>query len=539
MKKRDLSWLFMLTLLSSTWLLDSCRTTPQPATPYLPDQQLGALYEAVQMQSVFPDSKTFADCTPRKSPEEVLALYESAKDKPDFNLRSFVLAHFHIPPSYDTLFKSNVVEGMETHLDRQWDNLTRQPDSVRPHSTLIPLPKAYVVPGGRFREIYYWDSYFTMQGLAASKRFDLIKGMLDNFAYLIDAFGHIPNGNRTYYLSRSQPPFFAAMVKLYAEYEGKETALNYLPQLEKEYQFWMDGSASLTEANPAFRRVVRVAPDVVLNRYWDDRPVPRTESYREDVLLGQKLPAEKRENLYRNIRAACESGWDFSSRWFKDGQHLDSIATTEIVPVDLNVLMYNLEQTLAELYALKGNTEKNQEMLRKAEKRKAAILRYCWSEEKGYFFDYHFPGQQITQAYTLAGMYPLWMQLATDEQASRAVQTVKDRFLLAGGLVTTPVATAQQWDAPNGWPPLQWVSIQGLRHYQHYDLADTISSRWLHLNESVFKQTGKMMEKYNVKDLSLIAGGGEYPLQDGFGWTNGVALGLIRQKREELNKAKR
>jgi len=416
---------------------------------------------------------------------------------------------------------------MEAHLEKQWDNLTRQPGVAQAYSSLIPLPKAYVVPGGRFREIYYWDSYFTMQGLAASNRFDLMGGMLDNFAYLINQFGHIPNGNRTYYLSCSQPPFFAAMVNLYAQYKGQDAALAYLLQLEKEYQFWMDGSGSLTDAEPAFRRVVvKLAPGVVLNRYWDNRPVPRTESYREDVLLGQKFPAEKRATLYRNIRAACESGWDFSSRWFTDGKHLDSIATTQIVPVDLNVLMFNLEQTLIGLYQQQGNAEKARTIRRQAKVRREAILRYCWDAEKAYFFDYHFPSQRRTPALTLAGMYPLWMQMASPEQARSVSETLKSTFLLKGGLVTTPVGTAQQWDSPNGWPPLQWIAIQGLRHYQHHELADTIATRWLRLNETVFRKTGKMMEKYNVADLSLIAGGGEYPLQDGFGWTNGVALGL-------------
>jgi alpha,alpha-trehalase len=282
-----------------------------------------------------------------------------------------------------------------------------------------------------------------------------------------------------------------------------------------------------------------VAPDVVLNRYWDDRPEPRTESYKEDVTLGQKLPVEKREALYRNIRAACESGWDFSSRWFTDGRNLASIATTEIVPVDLNVLLYNLELTLAGLYQQQGKEEKSKTLRRQAELRRDAILHYCWDPDKGYFFDYHFPGKRRTAALTLAGMYPLWLQIATPEQAGRATETLRDTFLLKGGLVTTPTATAQQWDSPNGWPPLQWIAIQGLHHYQQDELADTISTRWLRLNETVFRKTGKMMEKYNVADLSLIAGGGEYPLQDGFGWTNGVALGLIRQNRQELSKVKR
>ncbi len=517
-------------LLGVVLLLNSCRTQPQQPTAYVPDQALGPLFEAVQMQSVFRDSKTFADCAPRQAPEDILAQYQAEKSQTGFNLRTFVLAHFDVPPASDTMYKSNVAEGMEKHLVAQWNNLTRHPDSVRQYSSLLPLPKPYVVPGGRFREIYYWDSYFTMLGLASSDRFDLIQNMLDNFAYLIDKHGHIPNGNRTYYLSRSQPPFFAAMVKLYAQYKGKEALLTYLPQLEKEYGFWMQGSEALTTEKPTDRRVVQVAPGVILNRYWDNRAAPRAESYREDALLGKSLPEAKRELLYRNIRAACESGWDFSSRWFDDGQTLATINTTNIVPVDLNALMYNLESTLAEGYAAQGNQLRAEAYQSKALARKNAVLRYCWNEEKGYFYDYQFQRQRPTSALTLAGMYPFYFGMADPEQARRAANILAKQLLMGGGLVTTLHSTHQQWDSPNGWPPLQWMAIGGLRRYQQDSLANSIKNRWLRLNEVVFAQTGKMMEKYNVTDLSLKAGGGEYPLQDGFGWTNGVALALIREK---------
>jgi alpha,alpha-trehalase len=265
-------------------------------------------------------------------------------------------------------------------------------------------------------------------------------------------------------------------------------------------------------------------------RYWDNRAAPRAESYREDVLLGQSLPEAKREELYRNIRAACESGWDFSSRWFDDNSTLATINTTSIIPVDLNALLYNLETTLAEGFASQGNQAKSADYQNKALTRKNALLRYCWNEEKGYFYDYQFRRKQQTGALTLAGMYPFYFGMADPAQAGKAASALEKHLLLAGGLVTTLNRTHQQWDSPNGWPPLQWMAIGGLRRYQQDSLANNIKSRWIRLNEGVFNQTGKMMEKYNVTDLSLKAGGGEYPLQDGFGWTNGVVLALIREK---------
>ena len=177
--------------------------------------------------------------------------------------------------------------------------------------------------------------------------------MLKDFAFQIDCYGHIPNGNRTYYLSRSQPPFFSLMVDLIAQREGDGSYATYLPELESEYEYWMDGSAFL-QRGQAYRRLVRLADGTVLNRFWDDRAVPRDESYREDVetALGHNRDPG---DLYRNLRAAAESGWDFSSRWLADGHSLNTIRTVSLLPIDLNSLMVHLEQTLAKAYQIKGD----------------------------------------------------------------------------------------------------------------------------------------------------------------------------------------
>ena len=162
--------------------------------------------------------------------------------------------------------------------------------------------------------------------------------MVRNFAWLIDRYGHVPNGNRSYYLSRSQPPFFPLMVELLAAREGSAAYQEFLPQLRREYDFWMDGADSV-EAGQARRRVVRLPDGALLNRYWDDRDIPREESWREDIETARasgRPPAE----VYRNLRAAAESGWDFSSRWFADGRTLGTIRTVELAPVDLNSLLY-------------------------------------------------------------------------------------------------------------------------------------------------------------------------------------------------------
>src|SRR5205814_7513265 len=189
----------------------------------------------------------------------------SAQRSPQFNLREFVAQQFELPRPVGEGFRSDPSQTMEQHIRALWPVLTRPPDSADARSSLIPLPNAYVVPGGRFREVYYWDSYFTMLGLVQSGRTDLVKDMLDNFAHLINTVGHIPNGNRTYYLSRSQPPSFAAMVGLYARATDNAHALPYLDAIEKEYAFWMDGADTLAVGH-AFRRVVHLSDSVILNR---------------------------------------------------------------------------------------------------------------------------------------------------------------------------------------------------------------------------------------------------------------------------------
>ena len=180
---------------------------------YKPWEELGVLYHDIMMAGIFPDSKTFADCTPVKDPADLLSDYMQQKDDPGFDLETFTKAGFKLPYQPEAV-EVDVSVPMIEHLNEHWDNLTRESDDGSDYSTLIPLPNKYVVPGGRFREVYYWDSYFTMIGLGVSGRIDLMESMLDNFAYEINTIGFIPNGNRTYYLGRSQPPFFAAMVNL-------------------------------------------------------------------------------------------------------------------------------------------------------------------------------------------------------------------------------------------------------------------------------------------------------------------------------------
>lgn len=491
-----------------------------------PEDLYGELFYDVHRQGIFTDGKQFADARAKLSPALIMKYYLEEREKPGFDLKTFVYHYFELDTTgnkeYDTERKP-----IEKHLHGLWQELKREPDKKSKRDSKLPLPYPYIVPGGRFNEIYYWDSYFTMLGLRASGEIDIIEHMVNNFRYLISTYGHIPNGNRTYFLSRSQPPFYSLMVKLLIELKGNEIIKDYLPSLVAEYNFWMKGTSEIRVDGEPYKRVVKIDKTLLLNRYFDEKDTPREEMYGDDWSMiqykeGANLP------LFRHLRSACESGWDFSSRWLKDPMNLDTIEAYSIIPIDLNCLLWHLEKLISECYNYLKKDELSLNYGILAVNRKKAIESLFWDENTQFFYDWSIEDKHLTLRKSLAGVFPLFFGLATDEQAKSVTEEVKNTFLKDGGVVTTPYETGQQWDAPNGWAPLQWITIQGLRRYGYKELAREIAFRWTNLNRNVYFRTGKMLEKYNVVDTSLEGGGGEYPVQDGFGWTNGVYLALTQ-----------
>ncbi|CAF1514209.1 unnamed protein product [Didymodactylos carnosus] len=302
----------------------------------------------------------------------------------------------------------------------------------------------------------------------------------------------------------------------------------------------MDGSADLTSSSQSHRRVVRMTDGTLLNRFYDDIPKPRPEAFYEDYHTAHSSTSERNESdIYVNIRAAAESGWDFSSRWLVNAGDLSTIYTTDIIPVDLNCLMFNLERVLASAYEKKFDRSMSQHYRQLAQKRKTAIQTYFWSKEHDYFMDYDFRLNQPTKSMTLAGVYPLWTELATEEQASAVMDKIERLFLKDGGLVTTiNEKSHQQWDFPNGWAPLQYITYKGILNYSpRSPLVKKIIDQWMMLNEKVFNETRKMVEKYDVVNTNAEAGGGEYKTQDGFGWTNGVYLEMLKDRKNLMRKS--
>jgi alpha,alpha-trehalase len=513
---------------------------PSPGgVPEPPSVEFGELYQAVEMAGLYPDQKTFADAIPDKQPAQLLADYERQKRRAGFDLKAFVSRHFALPPRRSPGYEIRSRESIGDYIARMWKVLQRQPDEAEAYSSLLPLPRPYVVPGGRFSEIYYWDTYFTMLGLERDGRHELALDMLENMASLIDRYDHVPNGNRSYYLSRSQPPFFSAMVELIAARDGDAVVLRYLPEMQAEYEYWMEGAKALAPGT-AHRHVVRLRDGTVLNRYWDDRAVPRDESYRADVETA-RWSGRAATQVYRDLRAGAETGWDFSSRWLADGKTLGTIRTTSLAPVDLNALMVHLERMLAKAYRLRGAAAQSRFYEQQADRRAGAVRRLMWNGPAGVFCDYLWEEERPSDTISAATVFPLYFGIATEAQAHAVAATLRRSLLEPGGLGTTSVRSGQQWDRPNGWAPMQWLAINGLAAYGEDSLARDIARRWLRKNVDAYEQSGALLEKYDVETVISQhgGGGGEYPLQVGFGWTNGVLADLMARYPREAAEALR
>lgn len=496
--------------------------------PASPAKIYGKLFHDVQMAPVFPDQKTFADAVPKKAPAEIVAEYQKATSNPAirFALDLFISENFELPKEPQINYVRQETD-IIAHIKNCWGVLRREPEKPVEGSSLLPLPYPYTVPGGRYRELSYQSAYFAMLGLKESGQADMIENMVKDFAALVDSFGYIPAGNRSYLLGRSQPPYFAMMVELLASVKGDNIYPAFLPQLEKEYDYWMEGAAT-AKPGQALKRLVKLPGGALLNRYWDDNNTPRPEQYRNDVETAQKTV--HKTALYQQLRAAAASGWEPSGRWRADEKNGASVQALSIIPVDLNCLLYKLERVIARAKTLQGQDSAAAAFRKKAEMRAYAIDKYCWNKAMSFYTDYNFQLRKQLNRVTPAGIYPFCVYETKPDYMSllarRAAVVIKAKLLKDGGLQNSDRTTGLDWDAPYGMAHLQWMAVYGLDRCGQKELARDIAQRWMQLNVDVFKRSGKLLEKYNVADTSAEANKGEGVGNYGFSHTNGVLLKL-------------
>ncbi|KAI0345565.1 glycoside hydrolase [Trametopsis cervina] len=630
----------------------------------------GSLLQSVNLAQAYPDAKTFVDKPTSKSSQQVLSDFQAISNSSttegaivnfldnDFKgegleLEAVALNDFVDSPNFlnnvsDPLLKawSQTVHGYWTQLIRSTNASTLchgGDGSGSCESTLIPLNHTFVVPGGRFREQYYWDSYWILRGLLKSQLFSVANDTLQNFMDELESFGFIPNGGRIYYLNRSQPPLFIQMLEAYVAETNDSSILDRaLPLAEKELAWWQTNRTS-TVTSPFTNQSYPLA------RYAVANTAPRPESYLADYLTvndpgSPALNDDQRAELYSELASGAESGWDYSSRFASDPTAatstglLRSYNIKNHIPVDLNSILYRNHLILSDFYTQQKNTSAADSHQKTAATIKAGILDLLWDPTKLAFYDFNLTSNTRNSMYTAATFYPLWNKIVPDELTKSTeaafgffsvVNLVLNRY--NGTFPVTFHVSGQQWDAPNAWPPHQHIILEALKalpsnvtsgalptpsgNQSTFNLipsgqldvsegslppqliigsgnatqtgpsADvnklngtvvnggnaTANEGWaetlqrelanryftsafcswhatggsipnivprlsdaeLNVTQSV-NNTGNMFEKFSISDTDSAGRGGEYTVQAGFGWTNGVVLIVASEYGDKL-----
>jgi alpha,alpha-trehalase len=385
-----------------------------------------------------------------------------------------------------------------TYIAKYWKKLTRF--HPKDDESLLGLPKPYLVPASEkghefdFNELYYWDSYFHVQGMLDQEHKELVMGILDNLLYLFERFKIIPNASRTYLMGRSQPPLLTSFI--WDVYNAYDPGIKWLKRAmaiaEAEYQtVWIGAS------KPNIRQVYKG-----LSRYYDT-------NYLHDL-------------------AEAESGWDMTPRFNR--------RALDYLPVDLNSLLYKYEKDFSQFYRLLGDKRTAAKWDVAAKARAVTMEELMWSNLRGMYYDYNYAKQKRGSVGSLASFYPLWAGMADEKRAAQLVKSLR-RFEQKGGLTTTDTQTLNQflpgqmptqWAYPNGWAPLHFLIIRGLQRYGYHEDAKRIAMKWLKTNLNWYNQNGIFLEKYNVVNPGKPPQKGVYPSQTGFGWTNAVFERLCR-----------
>ncbi|GAB7366783.1 hypothetical protein MBLNU230_g0734t1 [Neophaeotheca triangularis] len=582
----------------------------------------GEILREIQLARPFEDSKTFVDLPTIRPLDEVIAAFNQL-EKPLSNnteLNDFLSTYFGqagselaaIPtdeletnPVFLEHVESDVLRSFVEQVIDIWPDLTREyvgaGNCSGCVSSFIPVNRTFVVAGGRFREAYYWDSFWIIEGLLRTQGSftEISKNIIENFLDVIEEYGFLPNGLRRYYLNRSQPPVLTQMVRAYVEYTNDTSILDRaIPILIKEHDFFMTN------------RTVEVQVDNAtysLNHYAVSNTQPRPESYYEDYVtatnesyyaesgiiypVNTPLTETEREQLYSNLASGAESGWDYVSRWTANPSDavndvffpLRSLNTAQIVPVDLNSILYYNEITIADFLARTGNATGCAAWTEIAARRSEAMYAVMWDEGNFAYFDYNLTSsaknlyipvdenaseaetanapEGLQVAFYASQFYPFWTGAAPEFlkhnplAVARVYERVENQLDRSDGAIpASNLETGEQWDEPNVWPPLQYILISGLLNvpptfgpsdpsYQHtQSLALRLAQRY---TDSLFctwrvtggstpslsqlpgsspDNSGTIFEKYNSTTTNAAGGGGEYEVVEGFGWSNGVLI---------------
>eukprot|EP00045_Choanoeca_perplexa_P013060 m.145870 g.145870 ORF g.145870 m.145870 type:complete len:662 (-) comp16225_c0_seq2:1120-3105(-) len=542
----------------------------------------GDLLDAVQSRGLFDDDKTFVDMPLKTDAASVMSAFKDlGQDYTTDALADFVDQHFAAAGSdllsvtpvdwHRTLpfakdIKNKTMAHFASSVHNIWPKLSRKSSPAVQENpgrhSLFALPHPFIMPGGRFREQYYWDTYFVLRGLVFCDMFETARNTVENFAHVIHQLGFVPNGMRVYYATRSQPPLLSAMVRLLHNVSKDDALLKELaPALAIERDYWTLPPCPINHTKTLSRLNITLKPhtkcrnasksitittpdsDVTFARYFADTDLPRPESYGVDVKLAddRHFVDKRRRQLFRDLATGAETGWDFSSRWLSSSDDLASIRASSIVPVDLNAILVDYDRNLAFIADKLGWTN-GSDYRSAAEARAKAMMKTMYNSTTGRWNDLLLPdGQQITDRYSAAAYVPLWANITQDKTVLNQVLAslqASTGLLKVGGVVTTQLKTTQQWDSPAAWAPLQLLLADGLAHMDNTtakDVRHSIMCRFLNSMALGYNNTGYMFEKYDAFQPGQSGSGGEYTPQLGFGWTNGVMLTMMRELADDYD----
>ncbi|XP_073958964.1 trehalase [Choristoneura fumiferana] len=527
----------------------------------------GPLLDTVQMAGLYTDSKTFVDMKIKVSAEATMREFqkmmnETRSHPTKADIMKFVTDNFDpegseferwIPddwkedPSFLKQIKDPQLLEWASELNRLWLQLGRKMSKDVEENqelySIIYVKNPVIVPGGRFREFYYWDSYWIIKGLLLSEMRMTARGMVSNFMDVVDRIGFIPNGGRIYYVMRSQPPLLIPMVKAVVDdSDDLEFLRPRIHTLDREFDYWMTNHTIDVEHDGIIHTMLR---------YNDMSQGPRPESYKEDVDVARHFESnDKKEELYAELKAAAESGWDFSSRWFilngTNKGNLTNLKTRSIIPVDLNAIMCWNAEIMRDFHLRLGNKAKADYYRQEHGKLMLAIEKVLWHEDVGVWLDFNLESGRRRDYFYPSNVAPLWTGSYDKGRKEYYVNRVINYLdiskvdIYEGGIPTTFEHSGEQWDYPNAWPPLQYIVVEGLDKTGQPEaqrLAREMATKWVRSNFAVWSQKTAMLEKYDATIFGGFGGGGEYELQTGFGWSNGVIMELLTKYGGSLTAA--
>nr|XP_022911637.1 trehalase-like [Onthophagus taurus] len=534
---------------STTWKSAACGS---------PIYCYGKLLTTIQNSRIFHDSKTFVDMKMRRTVFETVGAFNLLMTQYDDSpsrevLESYVRDYFEqeseledwfpldfMPePKFLDTIRDPEMNNFAKHLVWLWPKLGRklkQEVHLSPEQySLIPLSNGIIIPGGRSREIYYWDTYWIINGLLISEMYETARGLIDNLIYTVKIYGFVPHGGRIYYAQRSQPPLLTCMAANYIRYTNDVDWLrSNILFLKRELKHWRSKRMIPIEVNLHTYNMAH---------YAIEGHGPRPESFHDDVEITSHLETEKeKEEVYINIKSAVQSGWTFSSRWIYDEEgdskaSLSHTQTTLIIPVDLNAFIHKAFSDMSYLFGKLGNVERQVYWQEKADDIAFAIDKVLFDQKDLTWYDYNIKLRAHRKKFYASNFTPLWTGAYKKEDTAKVAKGTVDYITkmglldYKGGMPTSLEYSGQEWDFPNAWPPLQAILVQGLERTGQPEaqiMAKQMATRWVHANLQGYNESGVMYEKYNCVEAGKY-GTGEYIPQVGFGWSNSVVLEFILQ----------